>query len=145
MAKINFSAGIDIVTGTVDSDHLLIMRQKHLHDTRGVITKECKPEAYYQMHKRDYEHNPPQGAELAHLQHFGNAAKQTTAVLNAYKHPDDATEEERLLVQQFVKRFQAQLDGTPDPQSPCDKEGKQKRYYRFDNFVRAMIYQELKN
>ena len=143
MAKVEFTAAIDMLKGAIDSSHKLIMRQKHLHDTRGVITKECDPEAYYQEHKRDYKHNPPQGAELAHLQHFGEAAKRTTAIVRAFKNPDTATEEERQLVQHYIGRFQAQLAGTPDSQAPTDKEGKQKIYSRFDNFVRAMIYQEL--
>ena len=145
MAKIDFSAGIDLVTGAVDSNHELIARQKHLHAPDGTITKECKPEAYYQVNKRDYKHNPPRGAELAHLQHFGNAAKRTTALMQAFKNPDQASEEEQALVQQYLSRFYKQLKGDADPQAPTDKSGKQRHYYRFDNFVRAMIFQELKN
>ena len=144
MAKVDFTAAFDMIKGAIDSDHKLIMRQKHLHDTQGSITKSCEPEAYYQMNKRDYKHNPPKGAELAHLQHFGVAAKRTTAIVNAFKNPDTASEEERQLAQHYIGRFQAQATGKPDPQAPCDKSGKQKIYLRFDNFVRAMIYQELK-
>ena len=144
MSKVEFSAGIDMVTGTLDSGHKLILRQKHLHAPDGKITKECEPEAYYQMYKRDYKHNPPIGAELAHLQHFGNAAKRTTQLIKAFKFPDQASEEERTLVQQYLNRFNKQLDGPADLQAPTDKSGKQKHYYRFDNFMRAMIYQELK-
>ena len=145
MAKVDFSAGIDLVTGTVDSNHELILRQKHLHAPDGTITKECDPEAYYQIHKRDYKHNPPKGDELAHLQHFGDAAKRTTALIHAFKFPDQASEEEQELVQQYLSRFQKQIKGHADPQAPTDKSGKQRHYYRFDNFIRAMIYQELKN
>ena len=144
MSKVEFSAGIDKVTGTVDSKHKLILRQKHLHAPDGTITKECHPEAYYQLHKRDYKHNPPKGAERAHLQHFGDAAKRTTALVKAYKFPDQASEEEQALVQQYLSRFYKQLKGPADPLAPTDKSGKQKHYYRLDNFIRAMIYQELK-
>ena len=49
------------------------------------------------------------------------------------------------VVQQYLNRFQLQLKGSADPQAPTKTDGKQKRYYRFDNFVRAMIFQELKN
>jgi hypothetical protein len=56
MGKIHFSVGIDKVIGALDSDHKLIIRQKHLHDPRGVITKECALEGYLQEHKRDYKH-----------------------------------------------------------------------------------------
>lgn len=145
MSKVDFSAGIDRATGTLDSSHKLILRQKHLHAPDGTITKECDPEAYYQMHKRDYKHNAPKGAELAHLQHFGEAAKQTTQLIRAYKFPDQASDEEKTCVQEFLNRFNKQLKGSADPQAPYDKSGKQKHYYRFDNFMRAMIYQELKS
>ena len=145
MAKIIYSAGIDLTTGALDSDHKLITRQKHLHDTKGSVSKECEPEVYLQRNKRDYKNCPPQGAELAHLQHFGEAAKRTTALIYAYKFPDTASDEQRQLLEQFRRRFESQLKGTPDPQAPLDKEGRQKRYFRFDNFIRAMIYQELKS
>ena len=144
MAKVEFSAGIDLILGAVDSKHQLIMRQKHLHDTRGVLTKECDAEVYLQKRKRDYKYNPPVGNELAHLQHFGEAAKRTTALIHAYKFPDTASDEERELLNQYRLRFESQLKGAPDPQAPFDKEVNQKHYYRFDNFIRAMIYQELK-
>ena len=144
MAKVTYSAGIDLTTGALDTRHELITRVKHLHDTRGVITKQCDPEVYLQKHKRDYNQTPPQGNELAHLQHFGEAAKRTTALIYAYKFPDTASEEQRALLDQYRRRFESQLKGAPDPQAPTDKSGKQKHYFRFDNFIRAMIYQELK-
>ena len=145
MAKIHYSSGIDLTTGALDSEHRLITRQKHLHDSKGKLTKECAPEVYLKRNKRDYTQTPPQGNELAHLQHFGEAAKRTTALIYAYKFPDTASDEQRSLLEQFRRRFEAQLDGNPDPQAPLNKEGKQKHYYRFDNFIRAMIYQELKS
>ena len=145
MAEIFYSPGIELTKGALDSKHVFITRQKHLHDTNGVLTKECKPEAYLQKRKRDYKNNPPVGDELAHLQHFGEAAKRTTALIYAYKFPDTASDEQRELLEQFRRRFEAQLKGKPDPQAPQDKSGKQKHYFRFDNFIRAMIYQELKS
>lgn len=145
MAKVEFSAGIDLILGAVDTKHQLIMRQKHLHDHNGSLTKECDVEVYLQKHKRDYEQTPPQGKELAHLQHFGEAAKRTTTLIHAYKFPDTASDEQRELLEQFRRRFESQLKGAPDSQAPLNKEGKQKHYYRFDNFIRAMIYQELKS
>ena len=144
MAKVEYSSGIDLTTGALDSKHELITRQKHLHAPDGKVTKECDVEVYLQRRKRDYKHNPPQGNELAHLQHFGEAAKRTTALIYAYKFPDTASDEQRALLEQYRLRFESQLKGAPDPQAPLDKEGKQKRYFRFDNFIRAMIYQELK-
>ncbi len=144
MAKVEFSAGIDLILGALDSKHQLIMRQKHLHDTKGTLTKECDVEVYLWKRKRDYTQTPPQGNELAHLQHFGEAAKRTTALIHAYKFPDTASDEQRALLDEYRRRFESQLKGAPDPQAPTDKSGKQKHYFRFDNFIRAMIYQELK-
>lgn len=145
MGKVHYSAGIDYVTGALDTKHELVARLKHLHDTNGALTKTCDPEIYLQKHKRNYEQTPPQGNELAHLQHFGEAAKRTTALIYAYKFPDTATDEQRELLEQFRRRFESQLEGNPDPQAPLYKDGHQKRYYRFDNFIRAMIYQDLKS
>ena len=144
MAKVEFSAGIDLILGALDTKHQLIMRQKHLHDTKGTLTKECDVEVYLWKHKRDYTQTPPQGNELAHLQHFGEAAKRTTALIHAYKFPDTASDEQRALLDEYRRRFESQLKGAPDPQAPTDKSGKQKHYFRFDNFIRARIYQELK-
>lgn len=145
MAKVFYSPGIDLTTGALDSEHKLITRQKHLHGTDGSLTKECHPEVYLQKNKRNYKQDPPKGAELAHLQHFGEAAKRTTALIYAYKFPDTATDEQSELLEQYRRRFESQLKGAPDPQAPLNKEGKQKYYFRFDNFIRAMIYQELKS
>jgi hypothetical protein len=146
MAKVFYSPGIEKTTGALDGTrHEFITRQKHLHGPNGSLTKECAPEAYLQKHKRNYDQNPPKGAELAHLQHFGEAAKRTTALIYAYKFPDTATEDQRSLLEQYRRRFESQLKGKPDAQAPFDKEGRQKHYFRFDNFVRAMIYQELKS
>ena len=145
MGKVHYSAGIDYVTGALDTKHELIARLKHLHDTNGALTKTCAPEIYLQKHKRNYDQTPPQGNELAHLQHFGEAAKRTTALIYAYKFPETASDEQRALLDQYRLRFESQLNGAPDPQAPLDKSGKQKHYFRFDNFIRAMIYQELKS
>ena len=145
MAKIHYSPGIELTTGALDSGHELITRRKYLHDYNGSLTKECKPEVYLQKNKRNYAQNPPKGAELAHLQHFGEAAKRTTALIHAYKFPDTATEEQRTLLENYRRRFEAQLKGAPDPQAPFDKEGKQRHYFRFDNFIRAMICRELQS
>ena len=145
MGKVHYSTGIDYVVGALDTKHELIARLKHLHDANGVLTKTCDPEIYLQKHKRNYEQTPPRGNELAHLQHFGEAAKRTTALIYAYKFPDTASEEQRTLLDQYRLRFESQLKGAPDPQASIDKKGKPKHYFRFDNFIRAMIYQELKS
>ena len=66
MAKVFYSPGIDLVLGALDPKHELINRQKHLHNPDGSVSKTCKPEVYLWREKRNYELNPPKGAELAH-------------------------------------------------------------------------------
>ena len=84
MAEVHYSPGIQLTTGALDSAHKLITRKKHLHGPNGMLTKECKTEMYIQGNKRNYAQNPPRGNELAHLQHFGLAAKRTTELIYAY-------------------------------------------------------------
>jgi len=141
MGKATFTAAFDHITGTVDSDHKLILRQKHLHAPNGKVLKTCEPEAYFQMHKRDYKHNPAVGAELANMQRFGDAARRTKELFDAVK-AGTATEEQLRLMAEYKARYMAQLEGQPDPEAPIGKDGKQKWYMRFDNFVRTMMSQK---
>lgn len=145
MAKVSFNIPIEKMTGALDSKHKFIQRQKHLHDTYGFVTRTCEIEGYMRTRPRNYKHNPPKGAELAHLQRFGNAAKQTTELLSALKPGATPTDEQLARINDFRTRFQEQLRGKADPQAPLDKSGQPKHYYRFDNFVRAMIFQSLKS
>ena len=145
MAKISFNIPVDNMTGALDSNHKFIQRQKHLHDTFGIEIHTCPTEAYIVANPRDYKRNPPTGAELAHLQHFGKAAKRTASLLSTLKSDTLPTDEQLQQIENYRQRFQAQLHKQPDPQAPLDRNGKKKHYYRFDNFVRAMIYQEMKN
>ena len=144
MAKISYNAPVEYMTGALDSDHKFIQRQKHIRDTNGIVTYICATEAFIVSNPRDYTHTPPQGAELAHLQHFGEASRRTTALLSALKPGANPTDEQLALIGDYRIRFQAQIHGNPDPQAPLDKQGNPRRYCRFDNFVRAMIYQEMK-
>ena len=145
MAKLSFNIPIENMTGALDSDHMFIQRQKHLHAPAGYITHVCQTEGYMVQNPRDYKHNPPRGAELAHLQLFGKAAKQTTELLSALKPGATPTDGQLARINDYRTRFQAQLRGNTDPQAPLDKSGHPKRYHRFDNFVRAMIFQSLKS
>ena len=145
MAKIFYNTPVENMKGAMDSSHKFIQRQKNLRDTNGIVTFTCDTEGYYVDHPRDYKRTPPQGAELAHLQHFGEAARRTTALLSALKPDASPTEEQLNQLADYRRRFQAQLRKQPDPQAPLDKSGQPKRYHRFDNFIRAMIYQDLKN
>lgn len=145
MAKVSFNIPIENITGALDSNHKFIQRRKHIRDTYGFITYVSETEGYMRSNPRDYKHNPPRGAELAHLQLFGRAAKQTTELLSALKPDATPTDEQLARLNDYRTRFQAQLRGNADPQAPLDKSGQPKHYHRFDNFVRAMIFQSLKS
>lgn len=145
MAKISYNTPVENMTGAIDSNHRFVQRTKHLRDTNGIVTHTCATEAFIVSNPRNYKRTPPQGAELAHLQHFGEAARRTTALLSALKPDAHPTDEQLAQLDDYRKRFQAQLRKKPDPHAPLGADGKPKRYHRFDNFVRAMIYQDLKN
>lgn len=144
MAKIQFNVPVENMTGALDSKHKFVQRQKHLRDTNGIVIYSCDTEGYMVTNPRNYKLNPPQGGELAHLQHFGQAARETTALLSALKPDAQPTDEQLTQIEAYRKRFQAQLRKKPDPMAPLGTDGKPKRYHRFDNFIRAMKYQELK-
>ena len=119
-------------------------------------------ESYAVRNPRDYKKNPPQGAELEHINLFRQACLMTKEILDAEKpeetsagtvfssRPKYLTKEEALtLLTDYRKRYKAQLPSTrgtrPDPQAPIDKNTHApKRYFRLDNFIRSMVYQSLK-
>lgn len=144
MAKIQYNVPVENMTGALDSGHKFVQRRKHLRDTNGIVIHTCATEAYLVSNPRDYKRTPPQGNELAHLQLFGQAARQTAALLSALKPDADPTEQQLEEIEAYRQRFQSQLRKKPDPMAPLGPDGKPKRYHRFDNFIRAMKYQELK-
>ena len=128
----------------------------------GRIIHEGVQESYTVRNPRDYKKNPPQGAELAHLNMFRQACWITKEILDADK-PDETPivsfppkrsklltkEEAQALLADYRKRYRAQLPSTrgtrPDPQAPIDKTTHApKRFFRLDNFIRSMVYQSLR-
>lgn len=140
----------------------IINRMKKYRADDGRIIHEGVQESYAVRNPRDYKKNPPQGAELAHLNMFRQACWLTKEILDADK-PDETAlvsvlpqrpkfltkEEAQALLTDYRKRYKAQLPSTrgtrPDPQAPIDKTTHtSKRYFRLDNFIRSMVYQSLK-
>ncbi len=139
----------------------------------GRIIHEGIQEGYAVRHPRDYKKNPPQGAELEHINLFRQACLMTKEILYAEKpettpavtvfppRPKYLTKEDALaLLTDYRQRYKAQLPSTrgtrPDPQAPIDKTTHSpKRYFRLDNFlsrticsndsfIHSMVYQSLK-
>ena len=56
-----------------------------------------------------------------------------------------AQSELKSLYDSYLARYNAQLHGKPDPLAPIDRTThRPKHYYRLDNFIRAMLIQEMK-
>ncbi len=132
MAEIIYQHPVQEIKGAL-AKHGIINRRKLYRDDRGKVIHEGKPEAYAVRHPRNFDKTPPQGNELKHHNRFKQACEQAYIELH-----DEAKRTE------WQKRFNAQLKrSTPD--TPIDsKTGKRKRCSRFDAFVRAVIYAEIK-
>ena len=138
MSQVEFYAPVKNVRGKVEKGSGFIFRQKKYRAPNGAVLKEGVNESYKIVHPRDYQANPPKGAELAHHNRWREACQRAHAELN------DPNRREY-----WQKRFYAQIPGgrgtKADPQAPIDRTTQAyKRYGRFDAFVRAMIYLDLK-
>ena len=140
----------------------IINRMKKYRSEDGRIIHEGVQESYAVRNPRDYKKNPPQGAELAHLNLFRQACWLTKEILDADQPDETPTvsvlpqrpklltkEEAQALLADYRRRYKAQLPNTrgthPDPEAPIDKLTlAPKRYFRLDNFIRSMVYQSLK-
>lgn len=116
----------------------IINRMKKYRAEDGRIIHEGVQESYAVRNPRDYKKNPPQGAELKHINLFRQACLMTKEILDAEKaeetsavsvfppHPKYLTKEEaQALLADYRQRYKAQLPSTrgtrPDPQAPMDK------------------------
>ena len=144
----------------------IINRQKKYRDDHGRVIHEGKQEAYSITRPRDFKKTPKQGAELANHNLWSEACRRTSQIIQASQPggptevqiaarkidqiPDYYTlEEAQILFEDFRQRFQAQLPNTrgkhPDHEAPLDKKtGQGKRYTQLPNFIRAIIYHNLR-
>lgn len=144
MAIVNYESPVRHLTGELSKGGM-VCRRKMYRNERGGVVREGRPEVYIVRKPRDYKKNPPRGAEQAHLQLFGEAARRTTALLRALDPASSPTAEQLAELEAYRSRFLSQLTHAADPNAPLDRTGTPKRYSRFDNFVRAMIYQSLRS
>ena len=142
MGKIEFDAPVRTIRGQFTKDGM-ISRTKKFRNEKGTVIYESEAESYKIQHPRDYTKKPATGAELAHQQMFGEAAKSTTEIMKAADPANHPTPQQVQLLQDYKQRFEAQLQGAADEDAPLDDKGAKKHYYRLDNFIRAMIYQIL--
>jgi len=162
MAIVNLEVPFRSMQGSLEEKGI-IYRKKQYKDDDGRVIHEGRQEAYAVKRPRDYKKNPPQGAELQHLNLFRQATLMTKEIINSVK-PEDAQpqvviaahqrphiltrEEAQTLFAEYQVRYKAQLPNTrgtrPDPDAPIDKTTHApKRYFRLDNFIRSILYHHL--
>ena len=79
------------------------------------------------------------------INRFREACRLTKEVMQAACPDSAVTAEERASYESYRQRYLCQLGRKADPAAPTDpKTGKPKHYYRLDNFIRAMIHQNIK-
>ena len=162
MAIINLEAPFRDIKGSIEEKGI-IYRRKQYKDDDGRVIFEGRQEGYAVRRPRDYKKDPPKGKELEHINLFRQACLLTKEILDSVKPEDElptpvshflqrpktlSREEAQALYADYLRRYKAQLPNTrgtrPDPQAPKDKATrKPKRYYRLDNFIRSMVYQQL--
>lgn len=144
MAKVVYNELVKEVHGAM-AKHGNVNRRKVYRDEKGRVIYEAHPETYKIMHPRDWKKKPPQGEELKKIQRFSKACALTKAILNNAD-PNSLNASISLdTIESYKQRFNRQLGKKADPQAPKDpKTGKLKHYHRLDNFVRALILQQLK-
>ena len=126
MAQFETSAGIDKITGKLDKQSDLTMRQKHWHASDGRIIG-CGPMEVYSQQKRDYKRSPRTPAEQAQYDKWRAACQEAKQIVGDSSHPRHA---------EMVARHEAQLYGTPDPTIAP------KRIGQFGNFIRSVLVHE---
>ena len=167
MTKIKFIAPVREMNGEFEKGSGIIMRKKHYRAPNGAVLREGVQESYRIVHPRDYEKNPPQGAELANMKRFGEAHRRSLALIKAGKLTLDelaalsisereTAEQLRAQLAAYKVRFEKQLTGTPDQQAPLlpksspdynpnSTKPQRRRYYTLATFLRAIISVELKS
>ena len=162
MTQIKFYAPVKEMNGEFEKGSGIIMRKKKYRAPNGKVLKEGVQESYKLVNPRDYEKNPPKGAELANIQLFSESKRLASEIINSGKVTDEElaamtpdnrqkTLELRAELENFKNRFYAQFK-RPDPEAPYEKKPepgsmklRQKQYSKLDNFIQAIIRVRLMN
>lgn len=166
MAQVKLNVACNQARGKLNKRDKTIFRQKKYRADSGKVINYGAQEAYEVRNPRDYEKNPPKGAELANINSFAKASRLTTLLIQAGKFTDEElaamsdqlreqTEELRRQLATFKARFKAQLV-TPDPQAPIltntdpqynpnASKIQRRRYRTLNTFIRAMLQQSFRD
>jgi len=105
MAKFTTSAGIEDLTGKLDKQERLTMRQKKWKAPDGRIVL-IGPKEVYSQEERDWKRHPRVGAEKAQHEKWTEACREAGRIKKDVNHPRH---------QEMVERHAAQLFGKVDP------------------------------
>lgn len=166
MARVVLSQPVAEMHGSLTKKGDIILRQKKYRDEQGRVVCEGVQESYAIRHPRDFQINPKTGAELANHTLWTEACRRTSQILQAGQEGGPtqlqlavrkieqvtdyySIDEARAMYEDFRFRFQNQLPKTrgkkADPAAPFDpKTGSGKRYSQLPNFIRAIIFHQLK-
>ena len=137
MAKIKHSSDIKEMIGAHSRDGI-VERRKVFRDYDGNITKVGRLEAY-KPNPRNFKTSPALIRERANMSQFGAASHFAKELIDSLKFKTPLPPDKQALLDGYKARFYAQLNGTPDPIAPIDKDGNRLIYARIDNFIRAVL------
>ena len=131
MARAQLSAGIDELTGKLNSKTRVVMRVKRYKSDKGKVIK-IGPQEAYVKERRDYSKSPRTEAEAVQAEKWKAACKAASEIIKDKNHPRYA---------ELRARWNAQFDGHPDPL--FQERGKPKVIYgMFPVFVRMVLLSE---
>ena len=109
MTQIKFYAPVKEMNGEFEKGSGIVMRKKKYRAPNGAVLREGVQESYKIVHPRDYDKNPPKGAELANIQLFGDSKRQTSEIINSGKVSDEElaamSSEQRAQVMQHLDQL----------------------------------------
>ena len=159
MSQISLMPPFEGISGKFGKN--VIIRQKKFRAPNGKVLFKGAKESYPLTNPRDYSKNPPQGAELANINLFGDISRLAAQIINSASYtPDELaamTEEEyndvmnlQAQLADFQQRYVAQYK-RPDPEAPFDNTPnpnstvkRRKTYKTLRTFIQAILRERLK-
>ena len=160
MSQISLMPPFESISGKFGKN--VIIRQKKFRAPNGKVLFKGAKESYPLTNPRDYSKNPPQGAELANINFFGDVSRLAAQIINSTSYtPDELaamTEQEynqvielQAQLADFQQRYldqrkrpdpEAPFDSTPNPNSVVKRR---KTYKTLRTFIQAILRERLKN
>ena len=155
MSKAKLNVTMDELHGELVKNSGMIMRQKKYRALSGKVIAVGAQEVYKIVNPRDYELNPPKGAELANINLFTDSKSRATAIIRSARFTDDelaamtlaersSTLALREQLDDYTRRFYAQFK-RPDSEAPLEKQLRpgssklqRKQYRKLDTFIQAI-------